>query len=130
MRQRYLVVTHPRSNEQLAIVDGEIVGQQPVHHLVANYRWHRMDEDHIIMVAGCPMHTHSELDTHEKVSALPSLHSSKPIHSHFAKMIKHSSRDKHLQALTKHLDLDETHTMEDVVDKLVAKHGLQWAPPA
>lgn len=121
--KRYAIVTHHVKDQELRIDEGRIIGQQPGHDLMRSYHWFRLDDEHIMVSADYHLSRHAALHAHEKISMLAHTGSNKPVHEHIHNKIKHEHKGKHWHALKKHLDLDETHTMEDMIDKIVEKHG-------
>lgn len=105
-----MIISHHK-NDSL-----KLANKQPIHDLVGNYHWHRLDDEHVIMVADYPVKNHKEIDKHPAVTIIPSLGSSKKLH-------KHISKQKHLDAIRKHFDITEDHTSEDLLDQLADKFG-------
>jgi hypothetical protein len=127
MAKRYMVVTHPIADEKLAFVDGKITGKQPIHNLVNGYHWARLDATHIIMLAGYPLSNHIHIHTHEKVSVLPTHSSSKSVKMHLTQNAHPSVKDAHIASLHHNLGMSDDCTMDDLIDTLVAKHGVLFA---
>jgi hypothetical protein len=125
--KRYAIVSHHIKDQNLQLAGGKILGSQPVHDLVSNYHWLRLDDEHILMLADYLVCNHAALHTHEKVSMLPHIGSIRTIHAHIQKNVLHANKDKHWIALATYFGLDKTHTMEDLLEKVVAKHGALYA---
>ena len=123
--KRYCVVTH--RDQVLSISEGKIIGKQPIHDLVSNYHWFRLDVNHIFMVAEYPMSSHAPLHAHALASMLPHVSSAKPIQAHLQKTALGVNKDNHWQALQTYLGLADEHTIEDVIDIVVSKHGPLFA---
>lgn len=117
--KRYAVVTHPKVT--LSLSGNKIVGKQPVHELVQNYHWVRLDNEHIFMVANYSVSQHTALHVHDKVSMLPHISSSK-------KVLSSITNEKHKNVMVSALGLAAFHTMEDLIDIVISKHGAVFAP--
>lgn len=119
-KSRYMVVEHHINDEKLRIEDGKVIGQIAIHGLVGTYHWFRLDDNHVFMMADYSAKHHVAIHEHAKVSVLPVLGSVKHLHKHL--------KNKHFLAAKKVFNLDETHTTEDIVDMIIAKHGPLYAP--
>jgi hypothetical protein len=123
--QRFAIVTHSSKDAELKLVGGKIIGQMPVHDLVGSYHWFRLDDDHIMVMMNYAVSNHALLNSHPKVSLLPHIGSSRTIAQHIQ---KNSNNMVHKDALQIAFNLDDTHTMEDLTEMIVAKQGAIYAP--
>lgn len=126
---RYMLVDHPKANEQLGVVDGKVQGKMPVHDLVGTYHWVRLDDDTIFLMADYRVSNHDALHTHPKISVLPSHASSRSVKAHISKMGSRTCVGKHTAVLMTKFALTDDCTMEDLLERIVAKHGALFAMP-
>jgi len=118
---RYMVVEHPRENEKLQIDGHKITGQVPIHDMLSEYHWARLNDNYVILMGNYSVGHHANLASHSKVSILPPENSVK-------KILAHPMQDVHKDALRMALSLDDEHTMEDVLVKLELLYGAVFAP--
>lgn len=123
MSKSYMTVEHHESTN-LELVGNSIQGQVPIHHLLSNYYWTRLDAEHILLVGSHSLSVHKDLHEHPKVVMLPYLHHRKTIHDHYHQ----KDKMKHHEALSKNLGLDHDATMQEVVDAAISKHGHIFTP--
>lgn len=108
----------------LELVDNRIEGHVPIHYLLSNYYWTRLDADHVILVGSHSLSVHKELHEHSKVVVLPYLHHRKTIREHYQQKDKMA----HHNALATNLELNDDDTMQELIDAVVVKHGHVFAP--
>ena len=119
--RRYMVVEHPVESDQLTTVGNRVIGQVPIHSMLQDYHWARIDKTHVILIGGYSIGHHVALHSHDKVSVLPSQNSTKTI-------VNHPMKDAHKKALQMALSLDDSHTMETVLEKLELQYGPIFSP--
>jgi hypothetical protein len=120
---KYMTVQH-HEDTHLKVVGNTIEGRVPVHDLMANYYWARLDADHILLYGSHSLSTHKALHDHPKAVVLPFLHHRKTLKEHYVQKDKLT----HHSALAKNLALDDDATMQEFVDAVIAKHGAIFAP--
>jgi hypothetical protein len=119
VRQRYIVVEHPRETETLHLIDKRLGGVLPVHTLLTQYHWARLDDIHVVVIGGYGLPASNKLSAHPSVTVLPSLNSTRTIHAHCVKCGKLA----HFNALAPQLGLTQTSTMGDFVDSIAERYG-------
>lgn len=120
---KYMTIAHHESVAH-CIENGKVLGRVPVHNLMSNYYWTRLDAEHILLMGSHPLSSHNALNEHPDVVVLPFLHHRKTLKEHY----KHKDKMGHHAALSKNLSLDEDATMQELVDAAIAKHGAVFAP--
>jgi hypothetical protein len=94
-----------------------------VHKLLRNYHFESLDEEHLLVL--CDIHP-SKLDAvdfHPKVLLMPSLYSSKTIHSH----AHGRNKSTHYLTLNKCLGLEPEHTAIHLAERAHDLYGRKFA---
>ena len=116
-RHRFMVVDFPKASEVPDIRKPWLSHVLPIHCLLGTYHWVRLDDAHVYVTASYGVATHVELSNHPKVTIMPTVSSGKNIQNHMR------ANPKHYMALSHALKLDDSHTMEDIIEMAEAKFG-------
>lgn len=109
--RRYMIVTHSKDNKDAVSVHG----------LLADYHWHRLDDDHVLLYGSyLPSHG-NKLREHPDVSVMPHAVSSKPLSVHLDKT-------HHLKALSTHMKIEEDAQMTHFLDAVETRLGPVFQP--
>jgi hypothetical protein len=118
IRQRYMIVEHPRENE-MPHADKKFADYVlPIHTMLGTYHWARLDDVHVLVTGQYPVSHHAMIQSHPKTSVLPMVGSGKLLKEHL------SSKAEHWKALSSGLSLDDTSTTSDLVEAAEAKFGV------
>lgn len=113
-----MVVEHPSTNEVPHPSKNFEDFILPVHCLLGTYHWARLDDTHVFVTGHYEVSHHAAIHSHPKVSALPSLGSSRQCKHHT------SIKAHHWNALASRLALPDDATSSDVADAAESMFGV------
>jgi hypothetical protein len=118
-----MIVDHPASQEKLHLSADRknVLGQLPVHGLLGNYHWARLNAQHVLVTADYSIASHVALAVHPAVSVLPVISSGKTLFKHL------NNRKDHLQALID-IGIDDEGTMSDFIEIAESRYGPIFSP--
>jgi hypothetical protein len=106
---RYMVVRHPNQKQQLAI-----------HHMLRNYHWESIDDQHVLVLADFDKGHMDALDSHPDVLLAPSVFHAKTLQAHAHEKGKHA----HYAALQK-LGVTDQHQTVHLAGISAQKYGAK-----
>ena len=130
-RYRYLIVAyHKDTADALCVENGLFKNHLPIHELLHEYHYTRIDDEHVLVNAEYPVSHHHLIDKHPHTLMLPSISSGKALHTHavFVSLKGLNNKQKHVQALMSRYKLDPTHTMSDLLEKIEEHEGPLLMP--
>lgn len=119
-RHRYMVVEHSEAAAEITKDKQFHEYVLPIHTLLGTYHWQRIDAEHVFVTGYYDSSHHHIIETHPKVSMLPSIGSSKKLHVHL--------KAPHYLALSKKLTLEADSTAADVAEAAEVQFGCIFAP--
>lgn len=123
-RQRYMIVRYPIASEKKLgnlSSNGRFVNAVPIHELLTAYYWSRIDANLVLLLGEYPYHFQQAILNRSDVEVLPSITSTKKLGS----VVK---KKDFWRALKANLRVDDSSTMDDILDIMEAKHGPMFGP--
>lgn len=123
-RYRYMVVKYHQDTEKaLCVEKGLFKNHLPVHELLCEYHWVRLDAEHVLVTGEYPIGHHDKLAKHEHVYMLPSIGSNRRLHT-----VLSNPKSNFTAALLKKYNMPIDSSMSDLIDALETQEAPLFAP--